>query len=78
MRAQQKQPTAPWGFEAELHDARQRAGQATRAKLAVNRSYRHNGGIPVFASLAGHRPIATTQTYIDVNDAMKRAAAELL
>jgi site-specific recombinase XerD len=30
------------------------------------------------ASLAGHKSIATTQAYIDVNDAMKRAAVELV
>jgi integrase/recombinase XerD len=34
-------------------------------------------GVRVLASLAGHRSIATTQAYIDVNDAMKRAAVEL-
>ncbi len=36
-------------------------------------------GVRVLAALAGgHRSIATTQAYIDVNDAMKRAAVELL
>ncbi|WP_083855902.1 site-specific integrase [Reyranella massiliensis] len=35
-------------------------------------------GVRVLASLAGHRSIATTQAYIDVNDAMKRAAVELI
>jgi integrase/recombinase XerD len=30
------------------------------------------------ASLAGHKSIATTQAYIDVNDEMKRAAGELV
>lgn len=34
-------------------------------------------GVRVLASLAGHRSIATTQAYIDVNDEMKRAAVEL-
>lgn len=29
-------------------------------------------------SLAGHRNIATTQVYIDVNDDMKRRAVELV
>jgi len=33
--------------------------------------------VRVLASLAGHRSIATTQAYIDVNDEMKRAAVEL-
>ena len=34
-------------------------------------------GVRVLASLAGHRSIATTQLYIDVNDDMKRNAVEL-
>jgi integrase/recombinase XerD len=35
-------------------------------------------GIRVLASLAGHRSIAVTQKYIDVNDDMKRNAVELI
>jgi len=35
-------------------------------------------GIRALASLAGHRGIATVQSYIDVNDDMKRAAVELV
>jgi integrase/recombinase XerD len=35
-------------------------------------------GVRVLASLAGHKSIAVTQKYIDVNDAMKRNAVELL
>jgi len=35
-------------------------------------------GVRVLAALAGHKSIATTQAYIDVNDAMKRAAVELV
>ena len=34
-------------------------------------------GVRVLASLAGHSAITSTQAYIDVNDAMKRAAVEL-
>jgi len=34
--------------------------------------------VRVLASLAGHRSIATTQRYIDVNDEMKRRAVELI
>ena len=34
--------------------------------------------VRVLASLAGHRSIATTQAYIDVNDDMKRKAVELM
>ena len=35
-------------------------------------------GVRVLASLAGHRSIAVTQRYIDVNDDMKRHAVELI
>ena len=35
-------------------------------------------GVRVLASLAGHSAITSTQAYIDVNDAMKRAAVELV
>lgn len=35
-------------------------------------------GVRVLAALAGHRSIATTQAYIDVNDEMKRSAVELV
>lgn len=34
--------------------------------------------VRVLASLAGHKSIATTQRYIDVNDTMKRNAVELI
>ena len=34
--------------------------------------------VRVLASLAGHRSIATTQLYIDVNDDMKRRAVDLI
>ena len=34
--------------------------------------------VRVLASLAGHKHISTTQSYIDVNDNMKRSAVELL
>ena len=35
-------------------------------------------GVRVLAGLAGHRSIAVTQRYIDVNDDMKRRAVELI
>jgi integrase/recombinase XerD len=35
-------------------------------------------GVRVLASVAGHRSIAVTQKYIDVNDDMKRNAVELI
>lgn len=34
--------------------------------------------VRVLQSLAGHRNLSTTQSYIDVNDAMKRKAVELV
>jgi integrase/recombinase XerD len=34
--------------------------------------------VRVLAELAGHRSIAVTQKYIDVNDDMKRRAVELI
>jgi integrase/recombinase XerD len=34
-------------------------------------------GVRMLASLAGHRSIAVTQKYIDVNDDMMRNAVEL-
>lgn len=35
-------------------------------------------GVRVLAALAGHRSIATTQRYIDVNDDMMRSAVDLI
>lgn len=35
-------------------------------------------GVRVLQALAGHKSIATTQVYIDVNDSMKRSAVNLL
>ena len=35
-------------------------------------------GVRILASLAGHRSIAVTQRYIDVNDEQKRRAVELI
>lgn len=35
-------------------------------------------GVRVLMALAGHRNISTTQAYIDVNDAMQRAAVDLV
>lgn len=35
-------------------------------------------GVRVLQSLAGHKNISTTQAYIDVNDAMKRKAVEMI
>ncbi len=35
-------------------------------------------GVRVLASLAGHKSIAVTQKYIDINDEIKRNAIELI
>lgn len=35
-------------------------------------------GVRVLMALAGHRNISTTQVYIDINDAMQRAAVDLV
>lgn len=35
-------------------------------------------GVRILASLAGHRSIAVTQRYIEVNDEQKRNAVELI
>jgi integrase/recombinase XerD len=50
------------------------SGRRTFIKTLANKGI----GVRVLASLAGHRSIAVTQAYIDVNDEMKRAAVELV
>lgn len=60
-----------------------RAGIANGSSHSGRRSFitnLANKGISVriLASLAGHRSIAVTQRYIDVNDEMKRNAVELI
>jgi integrase len=47
------------------------------AEFTAKRRASKGIGVRVLASLAGHKSIATTQAYIDVNDEMKRAAVEL-
>ena len=60
-----------------------RAGIAGATSHSMRRSFITNLaskgiGVRVLASLAGHRSIAVTQKYIDVNDDMKRNAVELV
>ena len=59
------------------------AGIAGASSHSMRRSFITNLaargiGVRVLASLAGHRSIAVTQKYIDVNDDMKRNAVELV
>ena len=59
------------------------AGIAGASSHSMRRSFITNLaargiGVRVLASLAGHRTIAVTQKYIDVNDDMKRNAVELV
>jgi integrase/recombinase XerD len=59
------------------------AGIAGASSHSMRRSFITNLatkgiGVRVLASLAGHRSIAVTQRYIDVNDDMKRNAVELI
>ena len=60
-----------------------RAGISGASSHTMRRSFITNLaakgiGVRVLASLAGHRSIAVTQKYIDVNDDMKRNAVELI
>lgn len=59
---------------AGLDGATSHSGRRTFITVLASRGV----GVRVLASLAGHRSIATTQAYIDVNDDMKRKAVELI
>lgn len=66
-----------------FHHLFKRAGIAGASSHTMRRSFITNLatkgiGVRVLASLAGHRSIAVTQKYIDVNDEMKRNAVELI
>ena len=65
-----------------FHDLFKRAGIAGASSHSMRRSFITNLatkgiGVRVLASLAGHRSIAVTQKYTDVNDDMMRNAVEL-
>jgi integrase/recombinase XerD len=76
------------GFSANtlcqhFHWLYQRAGLEGASSHSGRRTFITNlaskgVGVRVLASLAGHRSIATTQAYIDVNDDQKRRAVELV
>ena len=66
-----------------FHYLFKKAGVAAASSHSMRRSFITNLaakgiGVRVLASLAGHRSIAVTQRYIDVNDEMKRNAVELI
>ena len=66
-----------------FHYLFKRAGVAGASSHSMRRSFITNlatkgVGVRVLASLAGHKSIAVTQKYIDVNDEMKRNAVELV
>lgn len=60
--------------KAGIEGATSHSGRRTFITVLANKGV----GVRVLQSLAGHRSIATTQVYIDVNDEMKRAAVNLL
>lgn len=59
---------------AGIENASSHSGRRTFITHLANKGV----SVRVLASLAGHRSIATTQRYIDVNDDMKRRAVELI
>ncbi len=60
--------------KAGVMGASSHSGRRTFITTLANRGI----GVRILASLAGHRSIAVTQSYIDVNDEMKRNAVELV
>jgi integrase/recombinase XerD len=60
--------------KAGIEGASSHSGRRTFITTLANKGI----GVRVLASLAGHRSIAVTQRYIDVNDEMKRNAVELV
>lgn len=64
-----------WLYKAAgLSGASSHTGRRTFITTLANKGV----GVRLLQALAGHRSITTTQVYIDVNDAMKRAAVELV
>jgi len=57
-----------------IHGASSHSGRRTFITNLASKGI----GVRVLAGLAGHRSIAVTQRYIDVNDDMKRNAVELI
>jgi integrase/recombinase XerD len=64
-----------WLYKAAgLSGASSHSGRRTFITTLANKGV----SVRLLQALAGHRSITTTQVYIDVNDAMKRAAVELV
>ena len=64
-----------WLYRAAgLNGASSHSGRRSFITTLANKGV----SIRLLQALAGHRSITTTQVYIDVNDAMKRAAVELV
>ena len=64
-----------WCYKkAGISGASSHSGRRTFITTLANKGI----SVRVLASLAGHRSIAVTQAYIDVNDEMKRAAVQLV
>ena len=59
--------------DARMTGATSHSGRRTFITTLANKGV----SVRLLASLAGHRSIATTQQYIDVNDDLKRRAVEL-
>ena len=60
--------------QAGIAGASSHSGRRTFITTLANKGV----GVRVLMSLAGHRNISTTQSYIDINDSMKRRAVELI
>jgi integrase/recombinase XerD len=64
-----------WTYKrAGLNNASSHSGRRTMITQLANKGV----GVRVLASLAGHKSIAVTQKYIDINDEIKRNAIELI
>ena len=64
-----------WLYRAAgLNGASSHSGRRSFITTLANKGV----SIRLLQALAGHRSITTTQVYLDVNDAMKRAAVELV
>ena len=82
-RTQKRDGFSPNTLCQHFHWLYQRAGVEGASRHSGRRTFITNlaskgVGVRVLASLAGHRSIATTQAYIDVNDDQKRKAVELV
>lgn len=67
-----------WYFWTYRHAGIAGASSHSGRRTFITNLANQGVGVRVLASLAGHRSIAVTQCYIDVNDDMKRRAVELV